>query len=473
METADGVTPTETTDAVNSAAGEAKAASPPASTSPVPTKGALLQFQPDAVVLEHRSLPGGARWTLYSVLFLIASLIIWASIAEVDRIITARGKLITTAGTVVVQPLTTSVIRTLDAKVGGIVEAGQTLATLDPTFSKSDVVRLREKLHGLRHAVDRLRKELNGQSLPPPGVGASQAQTIEYQIYRRRQSQYQSRIIAFDNNIARIIAKLDTNHHHKEGYKQHIAVLMDIETMYEKMTRAKQGSNLKFLEARERRVENQTKLTRLDRERKEISHELAAEKANRDAFIGQWMQEIGSELSKQRLEKISVEEQLRKAERLNSLVTLHSPVDAVVLNVAKRSVGSVIKEAETLITLVPIDVPLEAEVEISSKDIGRVRTEDKVRIKLDPFQYQRHGTLKGAVRTVSGDAFTRKVLNKEEAFFRAKITLISTRLNDVPDDFRLLPGMTLSGEINIGRRKIISYFLYPVIRALDESIREP
>nr|VFK38210.1 MAG: HlyD family secretion protein [Candidatus Kentron sp. SD]VFK43044.1 MAG: HlyD family secretion protein [Candidatus Kentron sp. SD]VFK78615.1 MAG: HlyD family secretion protein [Candidatus Kentron sp. SD] len=453
--------------------GEAKVAPLPSSTLPVPTKKELLEFQPDAVVLEHRSLPGGARWTLYSILLFVTSLIVWASLADVDRIITARGKLITTAGAIVVQPLTTSVIRTLDAKVGSVVKADRTLATLDPTFSKSDVVRLKEKLHGLTHLVHRLRKELDGEPLAPPGEGASQAQSIEYRIHARRQSQYNSKIIAFDNNVRRLTAKLETNRHHKQGYKEHVAVLKDIETMYEKMARAKQGSDLKFLEARERRVENQTELMRLDRETKEIAHELAAEIANREAFIGQWMQEIGTELSKQRLERISVEEQLRKAQRLNSLVTLHSPVDAVVLDIAKRSVGSVIKEAETLITLVPIDVPLEAEVEISSKDIGRIRIDDPVRIKLDPFQYQRHGTIEGKVRTVSGDAFTREVLGKEEAFFRAKITLITTRLDDVPDDFRLLPGMTLTGEINIGKRKIISYFLYPVIRALDESIREP
>nr|VFJ88391.1 MAG: HlyD family secretion protein [Candidatus Kentron sp. LFY] len=473
MKAADEITPTETTGTADPAVGDAKVAPPPSSTLPVPTRKELLEFQPDAVVLEHRSLPGGARWTLYAILSLITSVILWASLAEVDRIITGPGKLITTAATVVVQPLTTSVIRTLDARVGRIIDAGQVLATLDPTFSKSDVVRLKERFHGLTHAVDRLHKELDNDPLPPPGPDASQAQSIEYQIYTRRQSQYRSKIAAFDNNIQRLIAKLETNHHHKEGYKERVAVLKDIEAMYEKMTRARQGSNLKLLMAREHRMENQTELTRLDRERKEILHELATERANREAFIAQWMQEIGAKLSEQRLEKISVEEQLRKAQRLNSLVTLHSPVDAVVLDVAKRSVGSVIREAETLITLVPVDVPLEAEVEISSKDIGRIRIDDSVRIKLDPFQYQRHGTLKGRVRTVSGDAFTREVLGREEAFFRAKITLLTTRLEDVPDDFRLLPGMTLTSEINIGKRKVISYFLYPVIRALDESIREP
>nr|VFJ60527.1 MAG: type I secretion membrane fusion protein, HlyD family [Candidatus Kentron sp. FM]VFJ61927.1 MAG: type I secretion membrane fusion protein, HlyD family [Candidatus Kentron sp. FM]VFK10903.1 MAG: type I secretion membrane fusion protein, HlyD family [Candidatus Kentron sp. FM] len=302
---------------------------------------------------------------------------------------------------------------------------------------------------------------------------ASPAEAIEYRIYTRRQAQYRGKIIAFDKNIARLAAKLDTNDQHKKGYRRHVVVIADIEKMYEKMARAKQGSSLKFLEAKERRIKIQTELMKLDRETAEIAHELASERANREAFIAQWIQEIGSELAKQRLEKIRVEEELRKAERLNSLVILHSPVDAVVLEVAKRSVGSVMKEAETLITLVPVDVPLEAEVEIPSKDIGRVRARDSVRVKLDPFPYQRHGTLEGEVRTVSGDAFTREVLGKEEAFFRARITLLTTTLEDVPDDFRLLPGMTLTGEINVGQRRVIAYFLYPIIRALDESIREP
>jgi len=47
------------------------------------------------------------------------------------------------------------------------------------------------------------------------------------------------------------------------------------------------------------------------------------------------------------------------------------------------------------------------------------------------------------------------------------------RLNQSLELVRLLAGMTVTAEIKVGRRTVISYFLYPLIRGLDESIREP
>ena len=46
-------------------------------------------------------------------------------------------------------------------------------------------------------------------------------------------------------------------------------------------------------------------------------------------------------------------------------------------------------------------------------------------------------------------------------------------LRDVPRNFRLIPGMAVTAEIKAGERTILSYFLYPLLRGLDESIREP
>ena len=161
----------------------------------------------------------------------------------------------------------------------------------------------------------------------------------------------------------------------------------------------------------------------------------------------------------------------------------------MVLEVAKRSVGSVIREAEPLVTLVPADVPLEVEAEIPSRDIGLVRVGDFVRVKLDAFPFQRHGTLSGEIRTISADAFTHDPTQGAQggansispdaprpaagAVFRTRIRLTGTRLEAVPDGTLLSPGMVASAEIRVGTRSVLSYFLYPVIRALDESIREP
>jgi HlyD family secretion protein len=49
----------------------------------------------------------------------------------------------------------------------------------------------------------------------------------------------------------------------------------------------------------------------------------------------------------------------------------------------------------------------------------------------------------------------------------------ATEMRGVPASFRLIPGMAVTAEIKAGERTILSYFLYPLLRGLDESIREP
>ena len=124
------------------------------------------------------------------------------------------------------------------------------------------------------------------------------------------------------------------------------------------------------------------------------------------------------------------------------------------------------------------------EVDVETRDIGRIRAGDAVRVKLDAFPFQRHDTLPGTVRVISEDAHQRN--NREEAvvdvspdekpavaFYKTRINLLATTLRNVPEGFRLMPGMKVRAEIKVGRRSVISYFLYPIIRAFDESMREP
>jgi HlyD family secretion protein len=53
------------------------------------------------------------------------------------------------------------------------------------------------------------------------------------------------------------------------------------------------------------------------------------------------------------------------------------------------------------------------------------------------------------------------------------VDLDRARLRGQPAQFQMIPGMELTAEMKVGDRRVISYFLYPLIRGLDESIREP
>jgi hemolysin D len=111
----------------------------------------------------------------------------------------------------------------------------------------------------------------------------------------------------------------------------------------------------------------------------------------------------------------------------------------------------------------------------------RLRAGDPVRVKFDALPFQRHGTITGTVRVVTENSFQpdknaaapAKETDARPAFFRARIELGPLTLQDVPPDFRLIPGMTTTAEIIIGKRRIISYLLDPVVRLFDESLREP
>jgi len=173
----------------------------------------------------------------------------------------------------------------------------------------------------------------------------------------------------------------------------------------------------------------------------------------------------------------SAAEELKKAELRRQLIVLQAPADAVVLEIANRTVGSVVREAETLFVLVPRDVPLQAEVNVEGRDIGQVSLGQPVRIKFEAFPFQKYGTATGEVRVISQDTFSpdpkaegaRRV---PAPYYRVLVDLSDTHLRLPPERTQLIPGMAVTAELKVGKRTVISYFLYPLLRGLDEGIRE-
>ena len=175
-----------------------------------------------------------------------------------------------------------------------------------------------------------------------------------------------------------------------------------------------------------------------------------------------------------RRDLITAQQSLSKTARVKDLIEMKSPARAMVIAVAERSAGSVVREGEALVTLVPLDSPLEVDVVIETRDIGHVRVGDFARIKLEALPYQKFGILEGQVRAINADVTEQDGANgRKIQVYKARIAITRSALRDLPADFALLPGMTASAEVKVGKRRLISYFLYPIIRALDSGLREP
>ena len=439
-----------------------------------PKAKTAVEYLPDADEIERSPVPPFAQITLRVMFAALASFAIWASFSQLDEVIVAQGRLVNPLPNVVVQPLETSIVKTVDVRVGQVVKKGDKLASLDATFAQADETQLQTKLNSLETQVQSLDRELQGELAPGTASMTADGQ-LQANLSSERRANYKAQQMKMAETAAKLRAALATNRQDQQFVASRLRSLKEIEAMQEKMVAQKIGAPLQLLEAQQRskEVERDLELTR-SREQ-EIRRELSAFESERVAFERNWRQKAMEDMLTLSRERDSVREQLQKADRRSRLVTLESPVEAVVLEIAKLSPGSIVKEAETFFTLVPLNVALEAEVHIDSADVGYIKLGDAVHVKLDAFPFQRHGILDAKVRTLSEDAFRRETPAKTggDAYYMSRITLEKMNLKNMLESSRLLPGMTLTAEIVVGKRTVMSYLAWPLTKGLGEAVREP
>ena len=216
--------------------------------------------------------------------------------------------------------------------------------------------------------------------------------------------------------------------------------------------------------------------------------QLLTVEAERDAFLSDWQRQIAEQIVEVERTIISYLREIPKYEMYVAATEMRAPCDSVVHEMAPFQEGSAVREAESLITLIPMESDnYVAEIDIPARDISWIRVGDKCRLKLDAFPFQQCGTLEGEIIYVSQDAFQRNpnmqepVRNDDGGIqseasrgvsYQARLK-ISGKLTGQAEGAELLPGMRLRAEIKVGRRRVINYIFNPFLKAIDEAIREP
>lgn len=434
---------------------------------------AAVEFLPDADEIERRPYPPSAKLTVHLLTGLLLVFLLWATFSEIDQVVVASGKLVTPLPNIVVQPMDTAIIQKINVRVGQVVKKGETLAMLDPTFAQADESELKTRLQSLETQSRRLEGELSGKPYADGGAAGNDAE-LQARLSQEREASYRAQLRKMEETVSRLRASLNTNTLDQQVLAARVRDLREIELMQEKLVAQKFSAPIRLLEAREKRLEVEREQQLAKNREQEIKSELSASEAEKTAFVKGWRQRTMEDLLSTSRDRDAIGDQLQKADKRHSLVVLTSPADAVVLEIAKLSQGSIAKVAEPMFTLVPLGAELEAEVQINSIDVGYIRQGDVARLKFDAYPFQRHGALDAKVRTISEDAFRRDAAGQGlDAYYISRINMGNSHLKNMPAQTRLLPGMTLTAEIKVGTRSVISYLLWPLTKTLDESIREP
>jgi hemolysin D len=443
-----------------------------------PVGDVIGAFESETMAVFVRTTPVNEHLILYAVAAMFLVFVILSGIVKLDRVVTGTGRLVTAAGSMYISPFDTGIVREVRVKAGDVVHKGQVLAALDPTFTRADLTQLQKRQSSDAAEVKRLEAEVAGA--PYHFSTTDPDESLQGGIWQKRQAEYNSNLADFDARIHSAESQVVQYKTDAERYQHRLRLSADVEKLYQPLLNKGYVSKLQVMQATDERTEMSRLLADAQSQVSSLRQSLASLKAQRDAYLQKWHSDAAGDLVKARNDLDVTRQNLAKAQKMSDLSTLNAPENAVVLKVGRVSSGSIASagttnlEQEPLFTLVPLDAPVEADVRVAAGDIGFIKVGDPVQLKLDAYRFMQHGTVKGAIKTISEGTFTTDDNNvPSEAYFKVRVIIKDAHLKNVPANFRLIPGMTLAGDIMVGKRTLLSYLVEGALRTGSEAMREP
>lgn len=425
----------------------------------------------DADAIEERMVAPSLTGVLYVFLSFLFLAIVWASLAKVDEVIVAKGRLVTVEPTVVLQPLETGIVKSLNVQVGQEIAREQLLAELDPTLVGADYISAKERLETLEAQVARLEAEVAGK---PMTNSKNKHLQIQRRIIDDKLVAYQSKVKSLELNLVKAREVSELLNRSAKNLSAKFESASEAEAMSAKMFSGNFISRKEYLDGLDKKLDVEKELISVHNQAVEANARMMTLQQELQIFRREYNQKLLEELVAVRGDRDRLAQEVRKVNLRNGLLELRAPMDGVVLDIASRSVGSVVASGVTFITLAPKDSALNVHAYVQPSDINMINVGDEAKVKIDAYPFQKYGLLKGRVMRVTKDAVRPdfRGLSPDKDYYVVVMNFDNLENKQQLDKMRLLPGMTLNSEIVIGSRAIISYLLAPIVKIRDESMNE-
>ncbi|GBQ85661.1 HlyD family type I secretion periplasmic adaptor subunit [Asaia krungthepensis] len=446
---------------------------------------ALLEFHSPSAALVNMPPTASARYIIWLVGALFLSSLIAAGVFPLNKVVSTPGRLVAVNNNLVIQPLEISIIRSIDVELGQYVKKGQVLAHLDPTISKADIVNLKAQRDAYQATIARLHAEAEGKNFEP-NLNDS-ASVREAASFARRKAEYTAKINQFDQEIAAMQSQMTGSLASAAMHQSRGRVANEVLQMRRRLQADQVGSKLSTLAAQSELMDAERAQIEAQQTAAATKSKLAATQAERDAYVENWKAQVYTQLTETQHRLDEAVGDYEKAALRNKLILLKAPDDGVVLNIAKLSVGSIISPAQVLMSIVPTGAALEVEAVLRGNDAGFVKLGDHALLKFSTFPYTQYGGAEGTVRLISADAFTAADMKSgatgqiptgdedpsQSGYYRVRLRIDRYTLHGVPEFFHPTPGMSVSADIQVGKRTMLQYMFSKVMPAIKNGMREP
>lgn len=432
-----------------------------------------LDFMPAAIeILESPPAPF-YRAILIAIFLFITIAISWAIFSQMDIVVSGTGVAIPKGKVKVIQPLEPGIVTAIHVRDGQQVKEGDLLISMDDSESLTDMASLAKELETTQLTVMRLEAELVGNPayFAPAADADVHIVALQKRLLQKSMATQEERLIGLNREIERTTVECNLLKGNITRLTKSLPLSQQLFSKKRTLAKKKLISEAELLQARieinnvkhdlstaEERLHEAE--ARLERAKDELR--LAETEHNRDLL---------SQLTEAKNKRSQLEHQLDKAKGRKDHRELRAPADGIVQQLAINTVGGVVTSAQPLMVIVPTGGGVEIEAKILNKDIGFIKEEQPVSVKVAAYPYTRYGDLEGTIEWVAKDAVVDEQLGP---IYPIRIKIESLKLpNSVNGRQGLLsPGMTVTTDVKVGKRRVIEYFLGPVMRYKDESLRE-
>lgn len=429
-----------------------------------------MEFMPAALEIQD-SPPGplgrAVVWVL--MLFFVIALV-WAIFGKIDIVAVAPGKIIPSGHSKTIQPLEIGVVRRIHVREGQAVQVGDVLIEMDPTASGADQQRLAKEWMAARLNLARLRALAKNHSAMHIPAGADPRLAGEQQqLLENQRREHQARLDAVGHSITQRRADAAGVAEQIRGLEATVPLIQKRAAGIKTLADSQYTPMHDYLTLQQQSIEQTQTLAAQRKNLESIQASIAESQSQQQTLIAEFRRQVLTDLAQVEQQHASLYQELVKAEQRKALQRLTAPVAGVVQELAVHTVGGVVTPAQALMVIVPKSRQLEVEARMLNKDIGFVREGQSAEVKIEAFPFTKYGSIDATLRTISKDAIEDEKLG---LVYASRVLMARDTILVEDKQVRLSPGMAVTVEVKTGKRRIIEYFLSPLLRYQDESVRE-
>lgn len=419
---------------------------------------------------DHQDLARPRQFILVTV-FLLLCLLVWSWFAQIDMVVRGAGRIVASEHNQIIQHLEGGIVSAILVREGATVKKGQTLISIADVRANADLGEGNVKILGLRARIARLKAEAAGApsvAMSPELRSDDPAVQSELASFAARQSKLTQELSVLREQSAQRQAEVGEAVSRQKSLVSEFDLAQRQYKLVHGMFERNAASQLEDIQAQAKAQDAQSRLSATNAMIPRLTAAIAEAQAKMGEAASRFRADARSDLTVSENELARLQEEIKSRNDRVSRSEVRAPMDGIVNRVLINTVGGVVKPGDAIIEMTPTDDKLVIEAKVAPTDRAQLMTGAPARVKVSAYDYGVYGAMKGVVTEVSADTVPEE---RGERFYRVKIEV--TRDPKLDTGLPLMPGMTATADMIVGRRTVWQYLMSPLSRFGQTALREP